>query len=98
MVSLTVGAALEASPPHRRPLQVSLDPRLQAHVLLLHGVEGVAHRVHHFHHVDLAVRQQLQLGGGGGEGRGGCQVDAQSFVTNWRHLRLFITVGIIVIF
>lgn len=52
---LTVGAALEASPSHRRPLQVGLDPRLQAHVLLLHGVEGVAHRVHHLHHVDLAV-------------------------------------------
>lgn len=52
---LTIGAALEASPSHRRPLQVGLDPRLQAHVLLLHGVESVAHRVHNLHHVDLAV-------------------------------------------
>lgn len=73
---LTVGAALEASPSHRRPLQVGLDPCLQAHVLLLHGVEGVAHRVHHLHHVDLAVWQQLQ--GGQKNSRGVCQVDTQS--------------------
>lgn len=52
---LTIGAALEASPSHWCPLQIGLDPRLQAHVLLLHGVEGVAHRIHHLHHVDLAV-------------------------------------------
>lgn len=59
-VALTVGAALQTGPSDRCPLQVGLDASFQAHVLLLHGVESVAHRVHHLHHVDLAVGQQLQ--------------------------------------
>lgn len=60
LVALTVGAALQTGPSDRCPLQVGLDASFQAHVLLLHGVESVAHRVHHLHHVDLAVGQQLQ--------------------------------------
>lgn len=86
---LTVGAALEASPSHRRPLQVGLDPRLQAHVLLLHGIEGVAHRVHHLHHVDLAVWQQLQCGRKEQRRRSGSHAVVSSKTTNWRHLRLY---------
>lgn len=60
LVALTVGAALQTGPSDRCPLQVGLDASFQAHVLLLHGVESVTHRVHHLHHVDLAVGQQLQ--------------------------------------
>ena len=60
LVALTVGAALQTGPSDRCSLQVGLDASFQAHVLLLHGVESVAHRVHHLHHVDLAVGQQLQ--------------------------------------
>lgn len=55
LISLTIGAALETGPSDWCPLQVSLDTRLQAHVLLLHGVKSITYGVHYLHHVDLAV-------------------------------------------
>lgn len=59
-IPLTVGAAFETSPSDWCPLQVGLDPGLQAHVLLLHGIKSITHGVHHLHHVDLAVWQKLR--------------------------------------
>lgn len=43
LISLTIGAALETSSSDWCPLQVGLDTRLQAHVLLLHGVKSITH-------------------------------------------------------
>lgn len=58
--AFTISTAFETRSSDWSSLQVRFHTSLQATILLLHGVQGVADRVHHLYHVNLALREQLE--------------------------------------